>query len=591
MNAEQDWRNDPEQVRLFHDRLRGFNIPRRHFLRLMAATGSAAMLAACGGSGSSGSKTTSNSSSGATASKPAPGDLAKDQTYTTTRIVTDPSSWDFNKNLYNGSNAAIWAWLLQYDPDFNVQPDIAERYEASSDGSVYTFHLRDSKWSNGEPVTAADFEYSYKRQLDPATGAAYAGFLYDIKNGQAFNQKKITDASQVGVKALDAKTLQITLEGPRGFFPALMAFFAAAPSYRPAVEKYGDKWTEAANIVCNGPFKLTKWDHNQQAVLEKNDGYWNSANVTLAKVVLPIIPFEQMQAAYENNEIDNIHQVQLGNLKRIQSDPKMSKELFKYSGVGTWYLVPSVTIPPFDNPNVRLAVAHAIDRDRIVKDILQGTGESAYTFNPKGSPFFNTNTYDQYTKYDPKLAMEQLKGTPYEGGKNWPKITLTNINAGDAPNAAADAIIQMLKENLGMNNVDHETGDRQPINQKMYNGQVQLMWISWLLDYPDANDTNFLVFYGKTATGHRQTWKDDQYDDLVTKAAGELNQQKRVQMYQQADETIAKQGVATFVYYIYYYDLRKPWVVGLPKNKAGEPVPYSNMFLREYERLSILKHD
>ena len=357
------------------------------------------------------------------------------------------------------------------------------------------------------------------------------------------------------------------------------------------MEKYGDKWTEAANIVCNGPFKLTKWDHNQQAVLEKNDGYWNSSNVTLTKVVLPIIPFEQMQAAYENNEIDNIHQVQLGNLKRIQSDAKMSKELFKYSGVGTWYLVPSATIAPFDNVNVRLAVAHAIDRDRIVKDILQGTGEPALTFNPKGSPFFNSSTYDQYTKYDPKMAMDQLKGTPYEGGKNWPKITLTNINSGDAPNAAADAIIQMLKENLGMNNIEHETGDRQPINQKMYNGQVQLMWISWLLDYPDANDTDFLVFYGKTATGHRETWKDDQYDDLVTKAAGELDQKKRIQMYQQADETLAKQGVATFVYYVYYYDLRKPWVVGLPKNKAGEPVPYSNMFLREYERLSILKHD
>ncbi|HTE84368.1 MAG TPA: peptide ABC transporter substrate-binding protein [Dehalococcoidia bacterium] len=590
MTTNQDWQTDPEQMRLFAERLRGLRLPRRDLLRIVAAAGGAAMLAACGGGAApsgGGSGASTNSASGG---KPAAADLAKDQTYTTTRIVTDPSSWDYNKNLYNGSNASVWAWLLQYDPDFNVVPDIAEKYDVSADGTVYTFHLRDSKWSNGEPVTAADFEYSYKRQLDPATGAAYAGFLYDIKNGQAFNQKKITDAGQVGVKALDPKTVQITLEGPRGFFPALMAFFSAAPSYRPAVEKFGDKWTEAANIVCNGPFKLTKWEHSQQAVLEKNPGYWNAGNITLTKVVLPIIPYEQMQAAYENNEVDNINQVQVGNLKRIQADPKMSKELFKYPSVGTWYVVPSVTIPPFDNLNARLAVAHAIDRDKIVNSVIQGTGEVTYTFNPKGTPFFNPNTYDQYTKYDPKMAMDLLKGTPYEGGKNWPKITLTNINAGDAPNAAADAIIQMLKDNLGMT-IDHETGDRQPINQKMYNGQVQLMWISWLLDYPDANDTNFLVFYGKTATGHRQTWKDDQYDALVTKAAGELDPQKRIQMYQQADEMIAKQGVATFVYNSYYWDLRKPWVVGLPKNKAGQPVPYGNMFLREFDRLSILKHD
>ncbi len=590
MNTEHDWRDEPQQLALFEERLRGLHLPRRDFLRIVMAAGGAAMLAACGGTGPGNSGGSSSSSSSASG-KPSAANLAKDQTYTTTALTTDPTSWDFNKYLYNGANQAIWAWLLQYDPDLNVIPDIAEKYDVSPDGATYTFHLRDSKWSNGEPVTANDFEYSYKRQLDPATGAAYAGFLYDIKNGQAFNQKKVTDPNQVGVKALDPKTLQITLEGPRGYFPALMAFFAAAPAYKPAVDKYGDKWTEPANIVCNGPFKLTKWDHNQQAVMEKNEGYWNASNVTLTKVVLPIMPYNQFQAAYENNEVDNVHQVQLGDLKRIQADPKMGKELFKYSGTGTWYLVPSATIPPFDNANVRLAVAHAIDRQKIVNDILQGAGEVAYTMNPKGTPFYNSNTYDQYTKYDPKAAMDLLKGTPYEGGKNWPKITLTNIQSGDATTAAADALIQMLKQNLGMNNIDHVEGLRPAINQEMYNGQVQLMFISWLVDYPDANDTNFLVFYGKTATGHRQTWKDDQYDQIVTQAASEQDHQKRVQLYQQADEIMAKQGVATFIYYIYYYDLRKPWVAGLPKNKSGDPVPKTNMFLREYDHLQILKHD
>ena len=153
-----------------------------------------------------------------------------------------------------------------YDP----LPGMAERWEVSPDGLVYTFHLRPATWTNGDPVTAHDFEWSFKRQLDPATQASYAAFLFDLKNAEAFNTKKegIT-ADDVGAKAIDDLTLEITLEGPRGYFLTVLAYTAALPAHRGAVEKFGDKWTEPGNIVTNGPWKLTEWEHEKQLVAIK----------------------------------------------------------------------------------------------------------------------------------------------------------------------------------------------------------------------------------------------------------------------------------------------------------------------------------
>ena len=204
-------------------------------------------------------------------------------------------------------------------------------------------------------MSARDFEWSWKRQLDPASAAPYASFLYDIKNGEAYNKKQITDASQVGVRAKDDWTLEVTLDGPRGYFPVLAAYLAALPAHRGAVEKFGDKWTEAGNIVCNGPFTLEAWEHNKQIVLKKNPYYFGAKDVHLTRVVIPIIPVASGALPYENNELD-MTALQSGDLKRLQSDPRMRKDVFRYPFPGTWYLLPQVTKPPFDNVKVRQAV-------------------------------------------------------------------------------------------------------------------------------------------------------------------------------------------------------------------------------------------
>lgn len=635
-----EWWQDAEQLRHFEERLAAIRVGRRDFLRVAAAASGVAasvIAAACGQQAApakpaepaaakpteapAAAKPTEAAKPAAAAPAAATAPAAAAPAATTAPAAAakpadasakpaasgaqfkggpgvfrfnaerDALSFDYNRDLYCQGDPHVLAGLLKFDPDLKPVADIAEKWESNADGSVWTFTIRkDSKWSNGDPVTAKDFEYSWKRQLNPETEAPYAAFLYDLKNGEGFNKKKEgVKVDDVGIKATDDYTLVATLEGPRGYFPALAAYTAALPSHKPSVDKFGLKWTEAENGVWNGPFKLTKWEHDKYWQFEKNENYWNAKNIKLNTVIRPIINTASAQLAYENDEIDWIQRAPIGELKRIQGDPKLSKELIQFSLVGTWYLVPHVQMAPFDNKQVRLAMAHAIDRETIVKSILQGIGQPAYTFNPPGFPGYNADKYDDLTKYDPKMAMEMLKGTPYEGGKNWPKITMTHREEGDGPKNVADTIIGMLKQNLGMQ-IDHVVGEPKETYERMYKGEIQLMWIRWYADYPDPNNMQYQVFFGKQTTGHRQVWANDNFDKLVSDARGVPDQDKRFKMYNDADRILAEDGAAIFVYYPYNIGLLKPWITGMPKNKAGDFVPMWNIFIRMYEFLDAAGH-
>jgi ABC-type transport system substrate-binding protein len=250
--------------------------------------------------------------------------------------------------------------------------------------------------------------------------------------------------------------------------------------------------------------------------------------------------------------------------------------------------VPDPEFEPFDLVEVRLAMAHAIDRETISDRVLRGLGTPAYTLMPPGTPHYNPNTYPEYTEYDPELAMSMLDGTPYEGGQNWPSITLTHREEGDAPRAAAEAIINMLKENLNMD-IEHEIGEPEVTYERMYNHEIQLMWVRWFIDYPDANNYQYQVWYGQTPTGHRHTWTNDEFDDIVTRAKS-VPDAERVELYQQADEILAREAACIPVFFIYNYGLMKPWVTNLPTNSNGEFTPDWNVFTRHYDWYKILKH-
>src|SRR6058998_3115626 len=569
-----------EQLDLFAQRLQAIGVGRRDFLRVVGA------MAAFGGLGFA------TRAEAAKPTKPGPGEkLAKDQVFRFGGggwYPQDPASQDFNKDLYCDGVPALFAGLMVFNADFVAVPWMATKVEGNKDGSVWTFTMRkDSRWSDNAPVSARDFEWSWKRQLDPASAAPYAAFLYDIRNAQAFNKKEVTDPGQVGVRAKDDWTLEVALEGPRGYFPVLAAYLAALPAHRAAVEKHGDKWTEAANIVCNGPFVLETWQHGKAMVLRKNRHFFGAKDVTLDKAVIPIIPVASGALPYENNEID-LTSLQTGDLKRLQSSPKTVEEVFRYPFPGTWYLIPQVTKPPFDNVKVRRAVAHAIDRDNVVR-VADGFAVAAHAMIPPGFPgAVDDKKIRDIQRFDPKAAMEQLKGTPFEGGRNWPKITLTMREEGYGSKPLAEAVQSVLLEHLNMK-TELEVLEQRVFRAGLWKNDYQFVWIRWFMDYPDPHNEYFDTFYGRKAEGRRQAWINDAFDRELEAGRDTRDAKKRLANYARAEEIMQTDGGYVPVAWVARWAAAKPQVRGLEKNKLGETVVDGNIYVDMLPHLYVVE--
>src|SRR5437762_2853615 len=558
-----------EQLALFEQRLQELGLDRRDFLKAVGA------MAAFGGLGFA---------TRAEAAKPfklAPGEkLAKEQVL---RLggggfwQNDPSSHDYNKDLYCAGVPIQFAGLMNFNADFVAEPYLATKVQSNKDGSVWTFTIRkDSRWSDNSPVSARDFEWSWKRQLDPESKAPYAAFLYDIKNGEAFNKKQVTNRDEVGVKAKDDWTLEVTLEGPRGYFPVLAAYLAALPAHRGAVEKHGDKWTEAGNIVTNGPFVLEQWEHNKQMVLRKNPYFFGAKDVHVEKMIIPIIPVQAGSLPDEHNELD-LTSLQTGDLKRLRVDPRTAKQVFRYPFPGTWYLTPQVTKPPFDNVKVRRAVAHAIDRDNVVR-VADGFAVPAHAMIPPGFPgAIDDKKIRDIQRFDPKAAMAQLKGTPFEGGRNWPKITLTMREEGYGSKPLAEAVQSVLLEHLNMK-TELEVLEQRVFRAGLWKNDYQLVWIRWFMDYPDPHNEYFDTFYGKKTEGKRQAWVNDAFDKELEAGRDTRDLKKRLAHYAKAEEIMQTDGGYIPVAWVARWAAAKPQVRGLEKNKLGETVVEGNIY-------------
>src|SRR6266542_2563706 len=530
-----------QQMDLLATRLASVGVGRRDFLLVAAG------LAAMGAQGF-------NARPVSAAPKLAPGErLAREQTFRYGGggwYQYEPASQDFNKDLYCNGAVTLFAGLMKFNADFQAVPYMAEKVTSNTDGSVWTFTIRkDSRWSDGGPVSARDFEWSWKRQLDPVTAAPYASFLYDIKNGEAFNKKQITDGNEVGVKAKNDWTLEVTLEGPRGYFPVLAAYLAALPAHRASVEKYGDK------------------------------------DVTLEKVIIPIIGVAAGALPYDNNELD-LTSLQVADLKRLQGDPRTARQVFRYPFPGTWYLLPQVTKPPFDNLKVRKAVAHAIDRENIVK-VSQGLAIPAWSMIPPGFPgAVDDPKIKAIQRFDKKAAMDMLKGTPFEGGKNWPRIALSMRDEGLGSKALAEAVQAVLLENLNMK-TELEVLEPRVFRERLWKQDLQFVWIRWFMDYPDPHNEYFDTFYGKKTTGKRQAWVNDAFDRELEAGRDTRDTAKRLVHYVKAEEILQTDAGYVPVAWVVRYAAAKPWVKGIEKNKQGEFVVDGNIYVDMFEHLYI----
>lgn len=522
-------------------------------------------------------------------------ELGPDDVFYHFALQDDPVSFDWNLNLYCNAAIQVGSSVLTFDENLNAVPDWAETFTSNEDASVWTFNIRPDNqgWTNGtdtRPVTAQDFVFSWERQLNPANAAAYAGFLFDIKNAEKYNLGEEDVAPEdLGAKALDDWTLEVAMEGPRSYFPQVVAFYAAVPSPQWAVEEYGsDKWASGdVPLWVNGPYKLDRWEHDVVVELSPNPGHWNFENIQLKKVYDPIVPADASVLTYERGEgeqrFDWVN-VPASDLTRFQEDPELSKQLKEYVYPGIWMLVPSNGQEPFQNDEVglkvRRALSHAIDRDRL-GELTNGQTYPAYGMVPPGVyGYIDDPEIAAIQAFDPALAMEQLVGTPYEGGQNWPEITMHMRGQEEIYNAdlMANDLVAQLQENLGMN-VNIQVWPEASWRPELFKNEFQLVWIRWWYDYPDPNNGYGDMFYSQKASGKRQSWSNAEFDDLVNQGKAESDPEARLEVYKQAERVIQEDvGYIPVVYRVDQYAF-KPWVKDVAVNRQGFTVPDGNIYV------------
>ena len=477
--------------------------------------------------------------------------------------------------------SALFEGLVSVNPKtLAPEPGIAASWTIANDGKRYTFAIRDNaKWSNGDPVTADDFVWSWKRMLLPAMASEYAYQLFTVKNAKQFNHGDITDFNQVGVKALNAKTLQVDLENPTPYFLSLLAHYSTYAVHPPTILKFGaideagTLWTRPGNFVGNGPFLLDEWRLNYIIRVSKNPLYWDSENVQLNEIVF--YPIDQVQTEERMFKTGALHATSSIPVDKIavyqQKDPeKISIDPY----LGTYYYRINVNVEPLDNPNVRKALSMAINRDLLVSSITKGGQLAAYTFTPP-----NTQGYYAATSpitFDIAAARELLSEAGFPNGEGFPEIELT-YNTSDGHRRIAVAIQQMWKDAL---NIDIRLSNQ---DWKVYLSRIQSMDYSiaraaWIGDYPDPN--TFLDMFISGGGNNQTGWSNPEYDRLIALAASQTNQQQRYRTFQQAEAILMDESPIIPIYTYTRVLLKHPQLQGWYPNILDQH-PYKHVYLQE----------
>lgn len=440
---------------------------------------------------------------------------------------------------------ATFDGLTRIGTDGKPQLAVANKMEVSADRLTYTFHLRDSKWSNGEPVTAHDFEYAWKRVLDPSTASIYAYQMYYLKNGEKFNNGLVS-ADEVGVKALDDKTLVVQLEHPTSYFPELTAFATYYPVYRPQIEA-NSRWAANADThVGNGPFKIEQWDHYTKLILAKNNQYWDKDAVKLDRVEFSMISDEDTELfLYEKDELDWAG-APLSTLP-AQAIPSLTDAgKIKTRTIAAVYMYKFNTQQvPFNNVKIRKAFSYAINRQLIIDQVRQGHQEPALGFVP---PSMAVQTEPYFLDNDTETAKKLLQeGLNELGLASLPPITLT-YNTSESHKQLAEAVAKQWRQAF---HIDVKVEDKEwtQFLKDQHKGDYQISRSGWLGDFNDP--ISFLGIFRDRAGGNNDTgWENKRYQALLKQSALEMDTQKRNQLLAQAEQILMDEmPIAPLFYY------------------------------------------
>ncbi len=483
--------------------------------------------------------------------------------------LVEPLTFDVSINIYEGQGAlTLFERLVMLDKNLELVGAAASSWEQSADGLRWTFELRpDGRWSDGRKVTAHDFEYTYKRFLDPAVASPYAFFYYEIKGARPFNQGSVTDPSTVGVRALDDLTLEIETEKPCPYLPFIVAFTGSGPVPRWQVEKHGVRWSEAGNLVSNASYTLSEWQKGRQATLTLNPYYTGPHKGYLEKIVQIFTTGHPGTPPYENDEIDYLR-VLLTDLPFIESHPILNSELAFYAFPETWYLFFKTREPPFDDVRVRRAISHAIDREALCRVVLRNTGVPAYSMLPPKFPGSPGASVRHIQAYDPERAKALLAEAGYPGGRGLPVIDFWIGKANPQISYTAQAIQAMLGNVLGLR-LQMRGSEDKLYRDNMYKWNIPMGLGGFNADYPDPNNLLGMVWRSQPRGFGRQDWRNVEFDRLIDAAADEMDHERRMEMYRDAERLLAEDVGGAFLYHNMTVELRKPYLKGLEVNKFG----------------------
>lgn len=466
--------------------------------------------------------------------------------------------------------------LVIQDGDGNVIPGVAESWE-TEDNKTYTFHLRaDAKWSNGDPVTAEDFVFAWQRAVDPATASPYATYLQmaTMKNAEAIiNGKK--DKSELGVKAIDDKTLEVQLDSPVPYFVQMTGHTTMMPVNKKLVEKFGDQWTRPENIVSNGAFKLSKWVINERMEMVRNPNYWDNEHTVLDKVVyLPIENQVSSMNRFLAGEVDMTYEVPNQQFKTLQ---KKYPETIKNPGyLCTYYYGFNTQKKPFDDVRIRKALSYAVDRD-VVTRILLGQGQKpAYALTPDVTAGFTAELPD-YAKLTQKERIAKAKEMLDEAGFTDDNPLTFNLlyNTSENHKKLAVAIASMWKKNLGV----HVTIENQEWKTYLDNrreGNYDVMRAGWCGDYNEAS--TFLSVLRSDNSSNDMRYNNPKYDELLDKALVSTNDEERNSYYQQAETYLATDMPFAPIYQYVAVRQVNPLVGGYPEANAQDNIYSKDLY-------------
>ncbi len=472
-------------------------------------------------------------------------------------------------NLYEG--------LVTHAADGKLVPGDAKSWDVSPDKTTYTFHLRrNAKWSNGAPVTAQQYVYSLRRAVAPATASPYADIHSPIVNASAItDNKKPLDA--LGVKALDAHTLQVRLRKPTPFFLNTLAHPSSFPVYPPAVNKWGNSFTQPGHAVTNGPYEMQSWRVNDKIALKRNPYFWDNKDTKIDRVVFyPITDGNSELSRYQAGTLDWTYGVPSSKIQMIKD--RVPDQYKAVPTLGSYYLDFNITKPPFkDNRKLRLALSMALDRQVMVDKILRGNEPPGYSWVPGVVRGYKSVQFPWADWSDAKREA-RARQLYHEAGysREHPlKADLLYVSSSENEKRISIVAAAMWRKVLGAQITTTNQEWKVYLQTARRKTDTELVFAGWIGDYQDPN-TFFSIM--KAASGNNYTgYASPVYDRLISASEHTPNGPKRTKLMHKAEATLLHDSPIIPLFFVTSHHLVKPYVKGF------EPNPLDQYYARYFD--------